>query len=93
MLSSRNRSLKRRSRFAAFFVIVFAGCLYRLRQLYEAIRQYTSTDQFMKESPLLPETFRTLYIESQQVNVKRSVLGQRLPAEDMHEMRYRMQQA
>ena len=31
MLSSRNRSLKRRSRIGAFFVIVGAGCVYRFK--------------------------------------------------------------
>lgn len=38
MLQSRNRSLKRRSRFVAFFIIVMAGCVHRLRSFYDGVK-------------------------------------------------------
>ena len=73
MLSSRNKSLKRRSRIGAFFVIVTAGCLHRARQFYLAIHDYSSSDEFIKESPLVPDTVRQLHAQSKQIDIKETL--------------------
>ena len=73
MLSSRNRSLKRRSRVGAFFVIVTAGCLHRVNQVYKAMQGYASSDEFMRESPLVPDSVKQLHAQSKQVDLKESL--------------------
>lgn len=61
MLSSRNRKLKRFSRFIAFFVIVFSGCYYRLQKFWEHAKDYTSSDEFMENSPLVPPFIKEIH--------------------------------
>ncbi len=89
MLSSRNRKLKRFSRFIAFFVIVFAGCIYRFQKIYDNFKEYTSSEEFMDKSPLVPPFVKEINKQRKQVDIKKMVLGVRLPPEDEHELRYR----
>ena len=64
MLSSKNRSLKRRARIGAFFIIVGGGCVYRANEFLKAAYQFASSDQFLTESPLVPESVRQIYLEA-----------------------------
>ena len=92
MLSSRNRRLKRLSRLLAFFVIVFAGCYYQCEKLYSAFAEYTSTDEFIEESPLVPPFLKNLHRQKRRMlaDAKRHVTGaNRLPPQDEHELLYR----
>ena len=95
MLSSRNRSLKRRSRIGAFFVIVGAGCVYRFKQFYNAVSEYSSSDEFVRESPLVPESVRTLHAQSKEVDLRETLTelsGKAdLPAQSTHELEFREQ--
>lgn len=61
MLSSRNRSLKRRSRFVAAFVIVTAGCYHRLKQIWNKFKDYTTDDIFLKTDENIPPLLRQVY--------------------------------
>ena len=63
MLSSRNRRLKRLSRLVAFFVIVFAGCYYRFQKIFENFQEYTSSDDFMEQSPFVPPFIKEISSE------------------------------
>ncbi|CDW74151.1 UNKNOWN [Stylonychia lemnae] len=90
MLSSRNRKLKRFSRFLAFFVIVFSGCYYRLQKLYENAKDYTSSDEFMENSPFVPPFIREIHRQKKQIDIRKQVFGVRLPPEDENELRYRL---
>ncbi len=90
MLSSRNRRLKRLSRIVAFFVIVFAGCYYQVQKVYESFKEYTSTDEFIEESPFVPPFIKNINRQKKKINsVKKQVMGIRLPPEDEHELMYR----
>ena len=93
MLQSRNRSLKRRSRIGAFFVIVTAGCLHRVNKLYQSFSEYSSSDTFIRESPLVPDTLRKLHEQSKQADLRESLTnltGQAdLPAQTIHELEYK----
>ena len=64
MLSSRNRSLKRRSRIAAFFVIVAAGCFHRFYEFYLIFKKFASADSFIRESNLIPPVIKSVYAQS-----------------------------
>ena len=61
MLSSRNRSLKRRSRFVGFFIIVFAGCFHRLWALYQGAKDNVTSEVFMTRSNIVPPFLRQMY--------------------------------
>ena len=89
MLSSRNRKLKRFSRFLAFFVIVFSGVYYRLNKIYENFKEHTSSDEFMENSPMVPPFIKEIHKQSKRVNVRKQMMGVHLPPEDEHELRYR----
>ena len=81
--------MKRLSRVFAFFVIVFAGCYYRLSKLYENFKEYTGSDEFIEQSPLVPPFVKAMHKQRKQINVRRSLMGVRLPPEDEHELNYR----
>ena len=90
MLSSRNRRLKRLSRFLAFFVIVFSGCYYQLNKLYDNFKEYTSADDFIEESPLVPPFVKNIHKQKYKLNVRKQIMGgATLPPEDEHELMYR----
>lgn len=61
MLSSRNRKLKRFSRVVAFFIIVFSGCYYRFSKIYDNFKEFTNSDEFMEQSPLVPPFAKEIY--------------------------------
>ena len=63
MLSSRNKRLKRVSRIFAFFVIVFSGVWYQIKNLFSNFSQYTGTDEFMKESVFVPPFIKSIYLQ------------------------------
>ena len=87
MLSSRNRRLKRLSRFIAFFVIVISGCYYQAAKLVSNFREHTSSDEFMEQSPFVPPFVRQIHM--QRKTLKKHILGGRLPPEDEHEINHR----
>jgi len=93
MLSSRNRSLKRRSRFMAFFIIIFAGTYYRFKQMFKKMSDFTSTEEFINESDTVPPAVKTIYQKMNQAKGNAEESGwlgsKRLPAEDYHELKYR----
>ena len=89
MLSSRNRRLKRMSRIFAFFIIVFAGCYYRMQKIYDNFKEYAGSDEFIENSPLVPPFIKHIHRQKKNLNVKKSLLGVRLPPEDEHELMYR----
>ena len=89
MLSSRNRRLKRLSRLVAFFVIVFAGCYYRFQKIFENFQEYTSSDDFMEQSPFVPPFIKEIHRQRKQIDVRKQLLGIRLPPEDEHEIAFR----
>lgn len=89
MLSSRNRRLKRLSRLIAFFVIVISGCYYQFNKIYENFKEYTSSDEFMEKSPFVPPFIKEIHRQRKQVDVRKQILGIKLPPEDEHELRYR----
>ena len=89
MLSSRNRKLKRFSRFLAFFVIVFSGCIYRLHKIYENFKEYTGSDEFLEKSPIVPPFVKEINRQRKQADIRKMMLGLRLPPEDENELRYR----
>lgn len=89
MLSSRNRRLKRFSRFVAFFVIVFSGCVYRFNKIYENFKEYTGSDEFLEKSPIVPPFVKEINRQRKQADIRKMVLGVRLPPEDENELRYR----
>jgi hypothetical protein len=61
MLQSRNRSLKRKSRFIAFFVIVFAGCYYRFKDFLKVVKEKTGQEEYIRDSEMMPPTVKALY--------------------------------
>ena len=84
MLSTKNRRLKRLSRFMAFFVIIVAGSFYRLNQYYENFKKFSSADEFIEESDMVPPVIREL-------NGKRKDMERgELPAEDKWEVQYKL---
>ena len=89
MLSSRNRRLKRLSRLFASFIIVFSGCYYQLNKLYSNFQDYTSADDFIEESPLVPPFVKNIHRQKKNVSKKTIMGGVTLPPEDEHELRYR----
>ncbi len=89
MLSSRNRRLKRLSRILAFFVIVFAGVYYRFAKIYDNFKEFTSSDEFMEKSPFVPPFIKEIHKQRKQIDIRKQVLGIRLPPEDEHELKYR----
>ena len=89
MLSSRNRKLKRFSRFLAFFVIVFSGCIYRFQKIYEDFKEYTGSDEFLEKSPIVPPFVKEINRQRKQADIRKMMLGLRLPPEDENELRYR----
>jgi len=89
MLSSRNRRLKRVSRILAFFVIVISGCIYRLNKIYDNFKEYTSSDDFMENSPMVPPFVKEIHRQRKQIDVRKQIFGVKLPPEDEHELKYR----
>ena len=89
MLSSRNRRLKRLSRILAFFVIVFSGVFYRLNKIYDNFKEHTSSDDFMEKSPFVPPFVKEIHRQRKSMDIRKQVLGVKLPPEDEHELRYR----
>ena len=71
MLSSRNRRLKRVSRIIAFFVIVFSGCWYQMKLVFNSFSSYTSSDEFMRESVFVPPIVRSIYLKQQELNAQK----------------------
>ena len=86
MLSSRNRRLKRLSRFVAFFVIVISGCYYQAAKVLDNFKEFTSSDEFMEESPFVPPFMKQIHQQRKNLKVKKHILGVRLPPEDEHEI-------
>ena len=85
MLSSRNRSLKRRSRVAAFFVIIAAGCFHRFYEFYQAFKRHTSAESFVRDSSLVPPIVKAVYEESQRFDLKKRVIGSQIPRPTTYE--------
>lgn len=71
MLSSRNRKLKRMSRFLAFFVIVVAGCYYRIHKIYDNFKEYTNSDEFIENSPIVPPFVKEIHKQRKQIDVRK----------------------
>ncbi|CAI2382232.1 unnamed protein product [Moneuplotes crassus] len=89
MLHSRNRKLKRISRFVGFFVIVGAGCYYRIKENFTKTGNYLNSDEFIEKNPLVPSFVKELHSEGKNINIKKKLLkSHRLPFMDEHEFRY-----
>ena len=70
-----------------------AGCTYRVKQLYNAMKQYSSTEKFMQDSPFLPPVVKSIYAESreQATAIKKEYLTTRLPRPTNHELQFAQQ--
>lgn len=83
MLQSRNRSLKRRSRFVGFLIIVFAGCFYRLKAFYDSVKDTATSEAFVTTSKFVPPFLQDMYRQA-----SRELTRTRLPPPDSHELRH-----
>ena len=64
MLQSRNRSLKRRSRFIGFLIIVAAGCVHRVKSVFKKAFDSATDDEFINTSEVVPPLLRQYYLQA-----------------------------
>lgn len=85
MLQSRNRSLKRRSRFVGFLLIVMAGCLHRVRLWYDSIKENVTNESFITSpgNTVVPPFLAEMYKQA-----RREVTRRRLPPADFNELNF-----